>query len=262
MEIKLRNDYHAHSNKSYCCAENLELGKYLEIIKSGKLDSIAITDHSMAIYFPPDIAWNWEYIANSSVFDNYRESGNKNLDAHLSMLESLATQGIIPGLETEMMNDGRFTFDPIFRKRIQILIGSVHFLPIDGSPQSELFNIWKKHTLNLINSGIDILGHPFRWIENFMRVDYKTICEIIIEAKRAGVAIELNGHYIIRTDKTMLKTCIETGTKISFGSDSHNLEEAGNLAYHEKLLAEVIGENGITIEDIKIFTPMNDKEKK
>ncbi|MEM4248030.1 MAG: PHP domain-containing protein [Candidatus Nanoarchaeia archaeon] len=262
MKINLRNDFHAHSNRSYCCVENLSAIKYLEIIQAGKLDSIAITDHSMAIYFPPEIACEWEYIANSSIFDSYRDTGNKNLDAHLSMLESLANQGIIPGLETEMMSDGRFTFDPVFRKRIQILIGSVHFLPVEGASQTDLFQLWKKHTLNLINSGIDVLGHPFRWIENFMRVDYNTVREIILEAKKADVAIELNGHYIIQTDKIMLLTCIETGTKISFGSDSHNLKEAGNLAYHEKLLSEVIEENGIKLQDINFFNPLNDKEKK
>ena len=55
------DDYHAHTNLSYCCEEEITPQDYVRAIRRGRsLRSVAITNHGFAIYFPEDVAWRWE----------------------------------------------------------------------------------------------------------------------------------------------------------------------------------------------------------
>ena len=151
-----------------------------------------------------------------------------------------------------MMHDGRLTIDSSFRKEIDILIGSVHYLNADiGESRKTVLDRWKKHTQQLINSGIDVLGHPFRWINTQIPVSREIVRQIVMEAKNAGVAMELNGHFVIPTDADMLKACAEYGVPVSVGTDSHTLNEIGDFSYH----LATIEDAGLSLADIKLFTP-------
>ncbi len=251
--MQIRNDYHAHSRYSYCCDAKIDFKVYANKIDQNDFCTVAITDHSMAIYFPPQVAWDWKYMSDSSIFDQHLDAGNRKMKQYLDEIAVFSGFGLIPGIETEMMSDGRLTFDPAFRKRLKTIIGSVHFLPFDSSDRSEIMKHWKRHTLELIGKGIDILGHPFRWIANSSPVDVATINEIVGEAARAGVAIELNSHYLIGTDKPMLLAAIEKGAKISLGTDSHLFEELVNFSYHRRIFSEIEEEYGIKHSDFKFF---------
>jgi histidinol phosphatase-like PHP family hydrolase len=185
----------------------------------------------MAAYFPEDIAWKWEFISDSSIFDAWRDSGNEKLAKHIALLKSLSGRGVLAGIETEMMDDGRLCFDPAFGDKLDIVIGSVHFLP--PVPAEDLVGHWLSHSMKLINSGIDILGHPFRWIAPKIEIGEDTVRAVVAEAKRCGVAIELNSHYKHpREDIMMLRACAETGAKVTIASDSHRKEEFGDYSYH------------------------------
>lgn len=217
------------------------------------LDGIVITDHSMAVYFPENIAWDWGFITNPSLFDDFRDSGNDILAAHLDEIEMFRGRGLIPGIETEMMKDGRLTFDPVFRPRLAVIIGSVHFLPVpDGSGHDEILNIWRGNTLGLLESGIDVLGHPFRWLAGRVNVGRATIDEIVGAARANGVAMELNAHYHIGTDSVMIRRCVELGVPVAIGSDCHTPAEIGDFSYHRRLLASC----GLTFDDLNLFRPV------
>jgi histidinol phosphatase-like PHP family hydrolase len=214
------------------------------------LDGVAVTDHSFALYFPEDVAWDWEYMYNSKVYDKFRDRGNANIDAYLTSVENYRDRGIVPGLETEIMHDGRFTFDQSFRSRIEILIGSVHFLALPAKASgSDVFEIWHKNTMQLLNSGIDILGHPFRWISKHIHVSDAVIHEIVREAKINNVAIEFNSHFEIDTDSRMLDEVIEQDVELALSSDSHNQKEIGDFSYQLKILKE----KDLTLSDFRIF---------
>ena len=215
-----------------------------------QLDKITITDHSFAIYFPEALAWSWKYMTDSSIFDSYRDRGNTILDNHLRELHFRKFEGFIPGIEVEMMHDGRLTMDNAFRNRLDVIIGSIHFMPVSGLSSSEILKKWQYHTTELLNKGIDVLGHPFRWIINQnIDVSESIVRTIVGEAINAGVALELNSHYEIKTDSLMLREAIRQGAVIAFSTDAHNQVEVGNFSYHDSLLEK----NQILLSDLKIF---------
>jgi histidinol phosphatase-like PHP family hydrolase len=148
------------------------------------------------------------------------------------------------------MHDGRFTFSPEFRKDIDVLIGSVHYLayPPNASAE-EIFETWLDNTMRLIHSGIDILGHPFRWISDRVAISDRTIREVVAEAVRNDVVLEFNSHFEIDTDSKMIDEIIAHDAKIAFSTDSHNRREAGDFSYQLNLLEK----KGVSLSDLNVF---------
>jgi histidinol phosphatase-like PHP family hydrolase len=234
---------------SYCAEQGLTPQFYVEKLKSlSEPGAVCITNHGMALYFPGEIAWKWEFITDSAVFDKWLDSGNKKLSEHIREVRGIACPKLFVGIEVEMMNDGRLTFDPCFRDDLDIIIGSVHFLPV-SAPCEDTRRRWLEHTLKLINSGIDILGHPFRWIRAQMPVREEDVRTVVLEAQLAGVALELNSHYLIDTDISMLRLAAELSAKIAIASDSHKKEDFGDYSYHKK----VIKQSGVNFKNLALY---------
>ena len=245
---------HCHTDLSYCSEGGMTLDFIADTIKkSPDLDGVAITDHSFAIYFPEDVAWSWEYIIDSSVFDQFRDRGNKILDKHLQNIAAQKNDNIIPGIEVELMNDGRFTIEPDFLKRVDLIIGSVHWLDVSlNANEDEIFKLWENATMALLDNDIHILGHPFRWLSTKIpMVNTKTIKQIVSVAASRNIALELNSHFEIDTDLRMLREIIEQNAMIAFSTDAHRQNEISDFSYHERLLKEA----NLSMDDLNIFTP-------
>ena len=245
-------DCHFHTNRSYCADRDMTLDVAVDAIAaSDSLDAIVVTDHTFALYFPEKVAWSWAYMSDPSVYESHREFGAERMESYLRAIDTKRDKGLLAGLETELMPNGRFTFDPAFRDRLDVLIGSVHFLPnLDDADTSEIFDIWRKNTSGLINGGIDILGHPFRFIANHITVTEDIVKDVVGEAIAAGVALELNSHYEVAADIMMLRAVAEKSGCLAFGTDSHRRDEAGVFSYHEKVLREA----EMTMSDLNIFS--------
>ncbi|HOK04951.1 MAG TPA: PHP domain-containing protein [Victivallales bacterium] len=229
-------DFHVHTKTSYCADKDLSLDFYSEQISSTNLiEFVCVTDHSMAIYFPEDIAWKWEFLSDSNIFEQWRDFGNQRLAKQISELKKFKERKILCGIETEMLPNGKLCFDPMFRSHLDIVIGSVHFLPIENN--RNVLDYWLDHTIMILNSGIDILGHPFRWIATKIPITQKIVETIVKEAKKNSVALELNSHYKYETeDIMMIKICAEHDVKISIASDAHRKEEFGDYSYHMSVI--------------------------
>ncbi|HRU00517.1 MAG TPA: hypothetical protein P5239_02315, partial [Victivallales bacterium] len=81
-------DFHVHTKTSYCADKDLSLDFYSEQISSTNLiEFVCVTDHSMAIYFPEDIAWKWEFLSDSNIFEQWRDFGNQRLAKQISELK-------------------------------------------------------------------------------------------------------------------------------------------------------------------------------
>ena len=245
-------DCHFHTNRSYCADSDMSMEAAAEAVEiSDYLEGVLITDHTFAIYFPKDVAWSWAYMSDPSVFDEYRDFGSKRLEAYFEDIESMRHCGLFAGLETELMPDGRFTFDPRYRDDLDALIGSVHFLPIrEDADEEEKLELWRKNTSGLINGGIDILGHPFRFVSNFATVTEEMVRDVVTEAVEADVALELNSHYEIAADIMMLHEVRRLDGTLALSTDSHRRDEIGNFSYHEQLLKAI----GLEWSDFNLYT--------
>lgn len=224
-----------------------------EMARQGSSGKVVIADHSMAIYFPQEVAWSWRFMTDSKVYDSHREFGNSRFAAHLAMLDKFAAKGLVKGLETEMMHDGRFDFDPDFRKSFDVLIGSVHWLPVNkdncNDPEA-IVRHWLAHTLTLIDSGIDIIGHPFRWLSyQTPEVDPSLVEMVVSHAKAANVAVELNSHYKIASDAAMLRGVLDKGATLALATDSHRPDEILDFSYHRQMMEKA----GFKLSDFKLL---------
>jgi len=251
-------DCHAHtSDLSYCCDAEITPQTYLKALAvTPEVEGIAITNHGFATYFPEEIAWGAEYMLKPELFDQYREFGNQRLNHHLLTMEALRGRGLYTGIEVEMMIDGRLTLDDNFRGRLDVIIGSVHFMPeIDVAAQSpeEVEIRWWDHVERMATRGINILGHPFRWIHKAGRlpITQDMVERMVALASREFIAIEINAHSRIPGDLELLKACAKAGVTIAFGSDSHSADEIGNLSYQLHLVRQA----GLTLDDIRLWRP-------
>lgn len=251
-------DFHSHTNLSYCSDRDIDLDWYVKCLgKKSGMEAVAITDHGMAIYFPDSVAWAWEYIRDGKVFDKYRDIGNAKLEDYIINLAKYKDKGIHCGLEVEMSQDGKLIYDDFYRNKLKPLIGSVHYHFITkkhGFSEREIVEFWLDHNRKLVESGIDILGHPLRWVANHATIEDSMIEKIVEMADENNVAIEFNSHnmtnLIYEADKKMLCIAMDKGAKISFGIDAHKKVQVGKIDYHRKLLKDC----GVTLADLNLLT--------
>ena len=246
---------HCHSDLSYCSEGGMSLNFISSIIQSTpSLDGVAITDHSFQLYFPEDVAWSWEFMLDSSIWDKFRKRGYENCTNYFAELEKYKDQHIFPGIEVEMMHDGRFTIEQEFLDRINHIIGSIHWLQIPvNTSESTALKIWLNHTYALLDKKINILGHPFRVIVKYVeKLDNKIIKNVVARAAANDIALEFNSHFEIDTDIAMLRECCEQNAKVAFSTDAHRQEEINDFSYHLNTLAKA----GITLDDLNIYTPI------
>lgn len=227
---------------------------YAEILRTHKknLRKIVIADHGMAIYFPQEIAWKWDYISKPSIFDDWKSRGDEILAKHIENIRKFANDGLVAGIEIEFMDDGRPVFSPEFRKDIDTIIGSVHFLNIkENAPVDEILSRWLDNVSMILSFGVDILGHPFRWLESRIgKVPAEIIAETVSRAKEKNIALELNSHFKMNSDIPMLREIIKNKAFISFGSDAHAKEEIGDFSYHNATLDAA----GISAKDLTFIS--------
>jgi len=238
-------DCHAHTaDLSYCCDPGITPQTYADALAAHpEVAGFVITNHGFAAYFPAEIAWKAEFMRRPELFTAFRQYGNARLERHLATLAAVGEPRVLPGMEVEMMYDGRLTLDDKFRPRLAAVIGSVHFLPgVDPkvmSPQ-QVLDAWWDHTQSLAATGIVILAHPFRWIHKNggVPVTMEMVQALVELARRNAVALEINAHFSIPGDVDLVRACAQAGVAVAFGTDSHSVSEIGRFEYHQTVLRE------------------------
>jgi histidinol phosphatase-like PHP family hydrolase len=247
------DDFHAHTSLSYCAEDPISPRHYVEAIeRGGSLRRVAITNHGFALYFPEDLAWSWRYMTQPSLFDEHLEWGNRRFIPHLEEVEARRDRGLLTGIEVEMMEDGRLTVDPRLRDRLDVVVGSIHWLRKEGEPAARIADEWMAHTRALVRTGIDILGHPLRYLSNWVKPLPDGMVEFVVDqAAEAGVAVEINSHYVVEADLDLLLEADRREVPVVFSTDSHRFSEIGRFDYHEGLIAR----SGLAPEDLRLWTP-------
>ncbi|MDD2706772.1 MAG: PHP domain-containing protein [Verrucomicrobiae bacterium] len=244
MEYDFDFDCHTHTKEYSLCGE-MTLGELLAQKKTRGPRLVAVTDHSSHFYYPAETLNQW--LDKPGVFESRREKGNQKLEEYLDRLAAVRDQGILTGLELDyIIGDGLF-FDEKYRRRFDVLIGSVHWLPC-------MLPFFEKHggdhsrhcpfdlgefihwTGRMLESGIDVLGHPtnlYKWAG--LEPDTRTIHWMIDAAKANHVAVEINcahkdpGEYFIQK-------WLEKGGKIVCSSDAHSPAQYGEYSHAGKIL--------------------------
>jgi putative hydrolase len=135
--------------------------------------------------------------------------------------------------------DGEIDTIPEIADRCDYIMASVHRFPTesggaipfgDVDPAEAVEREYALSWAVLENPQVDILGHVFGMsYRRFNAVPpAQSIRALIERAAKTGVAIEVNSHYH-PNPLEMIAWCQEFGAKITFGSNSHELESIGQM---------------------------------
>ncbi|MDR0931916.1 MAG: hypothetical protein LBM70_02720 [Victivallales bacterium] len=224
------SDFHIHTSLAYCnvdmnSATAVQLGKFFG------LKSMAFTEHSGQLYVSADDYWHDRYnpngLASCKIISRTAE--------YRQLLDKFTSDVVLPGYELDSDQYGRPIILPEDFKYSEIRLAAIHQVmnPKDLADGKREFMLRAE---NLCAWGLDILAHPFRvfqWNKHSAPKElYRPLAKLLHDA---NVAAELNFH-ANTPDPDFYRICLEEGTMIALGSDSHQMAEIGNFHQHLNLL--------------------------
>ncbi len=227
-EIPGLTDFHVHTHLAYC-AENMDIVKTLELEKVSGVKHVNFAEHSGQLYSIPDVYWNNRFRWSE------RNPAEERTEEYRSLAASYPLTDHFFGLELDVDEDSVASDVPGiggFR------LGAIHFLGKNLTFEEKKTDFMRRLD-GLLASRIDILAHPFRVFlkggEPMPEDLFEPVAEKLV---KANVAAEINFH-TNRPQAEFVKLVLKKGGKISFGTDSHNLYEAGYLKPHYEFCKEL-----------------------
>ena len=240
-QLKLPDDYpyfdiHTHSPYGYC-AENMDLAAEYDQLDIWGLEKAAVTEHSRHLWFEPTGSWFKSGMDSKEIFNRF--------DVYFDSCQKTADR-LIPGLEIDCAANGDIILPPQYDAPAQIKIGGLHKLT-DTPDQDKCRQEFLYLTRRLAEAGLPVLAHPLRILKKYhcdARPVYRQLVKIL---KEYNMAAEINCHQDL-PEPEFYRLCLDSGVKLVFGSDAHNLRDFGFLQPHIEFL-RLIGFNG-SLQDI------------
>jgi histidinol phosphatase-like PHP family hydrolase len=192
--IKLTWNYHCHTNYTDGLHTVEEIAKYCN---EHGVEELAICEHVKR-----ELTYDFDQLLSDIKLANLRSRVN-----------------IFTGVEAKILPDGTLDCPEEIKKKVDIVIGSVHSL--DGMTEQEAYE-------RLATSDCMIIGHP-------QFVNDNVIASLI----KTGKIVELSNRY--EQSEDMIKAFRDAGLLFSIGLDSHRLEDFNDFGK----LAEVIERLGL-----------------
>jgi histidinol phosphatase-like PHP family hydrolase len=239
-------DRHVHTQLAYC-SENMEVGRAVGLARDFGLAGIGFSEHAGQLYFTADEYWGgaWGPVGIAGAAD-----ANHRMDQYLALKAEAARNrlgsdldaGVRFGLEVDIDYAGRLLLKPGDRDLVDHLIGAVHRTPSskERPPSPDVVaDEFMALTARLIASGIDILAHPFRLFGHAgLTPPPSLFLPVATLLRDHEVAAEINFHKHT-PPAAFVRTCLDQGVRLAFGSDAHNLYEVGDFAAHLQLLDDI-----------------------
>jgi histidinol phosphatase-like PHP family hydrolase/calcineurin-like phosphoesterase family protein len=229
-------DYHVHSQYAYC-SENMEMSKALHLSREMGLAGMAFTEHSGQLYYDAETFWHAGFMENGI---GTVEGASNRMQNYLSAIKAVSPPAYV-GLEIDCDYNGNPVVKPEDFEHIQIKVGTIHWIEELFKPEPDMDKACEEmlgRLAKFFGCGIQALAHPFRVFRNRgASISPELTAELVALLKANNVAAEINFH-TQETDAEFVKACVESGVKLTFGSDSHNLYEVGEFYPHLELLKE------------------------
>jgi len=226
------SDVHVHTQFAYCSGD-LTARAAVEEAARFNVGKIALVEHSDQLYLDWETFQSQRLLTDPDLPRRMREEHRDRYDLFRGLVEPLRSERVLIGLEVEC--DARF--DPILlpedRDGWDLLLGAVHWItePMVESAGG-LEEAFMRLVDALVNSGIDVLAHPFRFFRAqglpVPRSLFGPVAHLLAEE---GVAAEVNFHNN-QPDPDFFRLCLEEGVKIALGTDSHHQRDVGDLQPH------------------------------
>jgi len=194
-------DCHVHTNRSFCGRAEMTPQTLVKLMEQKGLKGFAITDHSSHFYsFSTGEVWDSKspqfFLRTPHVIERHHPGAEEAIREHISSIRRYAQNGVLVGLEADCDFEGNLMIPPGIEKELDILIGSVHWLPCtveEDKSSKRCIREFLDIALKLLEKGIYVLAHPtriFTW--SGMEVPMEVVDPLVDAAIAHGVALELN----------------------------------------------------------------------
>lgn len=231
-------DGHAHTEFAYC-GRNISADASIERARRIGLGGIRLVEHAPQLYCLQDDFWVGRHIHQPALWRSRQHSRAK---AFRAAMLPRRNDFVKIGLEVELDADGALTLHEDDRW-VDLLVGAIHFFKGDPKELNDarMGSLFMETCEGLIRSGASVIAHPWRifaWNKRRMPTDlYRPLADLLAST---GAAAEINFHGNW-SDPAFFAQCIESGAKITFGSDAHELFEVGSFGPHLDVLKQAAG---------------------
>jgi histidinol phosphatase-like PHP family hydrolase len=239
-------DDHAHSQFAYC-GRALSAEAVIARSRLMGLRGVCIVEHAPQLYCTAEEFWGARHIRQPKL---WREGTASRMAEFRRHIEPLRSDFVRIGLEVEIDSEGCLTLKDEDRDWPDVLVGAVHWLSVEdvGLSDAQAAEAFLSDCRRLIEQGIDVLAHPFRyfrWCKPPRPVPLELFAILAEMLAKAGVAAEINFHKNIN-DVPFFTECVRRGVKIATGSDTHEVFEAGAFWPHLDILRAAAGGRNLT----------------
>jgi histidinol phosphatase-like PHP family hydrolase len=231
-------DCHLHTVRSACGEDITDEWLCARAQENGTC--FAVTDHTMHLYYEPEIAWAMMTDDGIRLFEERRQFGRDNLLRYLDDLRSCDAADMRVGVELDVLPDGQLMIADDLRDELDVLVGAIHYQPTIKHKlgQAEVEAEFRRQTQWLLQYGVHVLAHPFRIL---LAAGYEVGDELlhwtVAQAGEHGAALEINSHKPFPDhDVRMARLAVARGQRLAIGTDAHHSREFGEFGYHEDIL--------------------------
>ncbi len=236
-------DCHAHTQFAYC-GEGISGQEVIERARYFGLAGVCLTEHAPQLYCVKEDFWSGRHIKEPEL---WRSSQHSRMAEFRAAMAGLRCPTVRIGLEVEVDKDGGVTLHDEDRDVADILVGAVHWLPQEtaGLTDEQVGSAFLHANEQLLGYGVNILAHPLRVFSWMNRpcpsAVHRPLAKLLAETHTAA---EINFHKN-PNDPAFFHACLDQGVKISLGSDTHQLFQAGALWPHVEFLRSLAGPSDI-----------------
>ncbi len=226
-------DVHAHTHYAYC-ADNVSAKKVIQRADTFHVGTQCLTEHADQLYMTREQHASGLPFRSGGYWDSNGEGNADRMNRYQQEVKRLRQDSVRLGVEIELDRNGAPAIHPGHLGDWDIKLGSVHWLPhdIDSLSPDEIQHSFLQNTRALLEAGIDVLAHPFRFFRGVElpppTAIYGQVADLLVEH---GAAAELNFHYN-DPDPAFFSICLERNIPIATGTDAHKLCEVGALRPH------------------------------
>lgn len=228
-------DNHLHTELAYC-SENMTVEKTIALAREFGLAGVTFTEHSGQLYYDTKAYWGKAWLEGGT--QKIDDAFNR-MPAYLELKNQYQDDFARFSLEVECDVRGDLLVRPEDAARFDWLMGTIHALPglsKESPPNQTVLDTFLFLVESMCRQGIRTLAHPLRI---FRRAGVPAPEALFLPTTKLlreyGVAAEINYH-TNEPPVAFIRCCLDQGVTFSFGSDSHNLAEIGDFAYHIALL--------------------------
>jgi histidinol phosphatase-like PHP family hydrolase len=233
-------DCHVHTVRS-ACGEDITDAWLCERAHEDRV-RFTVTDHTMHLYYEPEIAWAMMSDEGLELYEQRKSSGRDNILRYLEEIRSCGSPNMMVGVELDVQPDGQIMFPEDLRADVDIMIAALHYMPTlrRRAPYAEIEAEFRQQTQWLLEYGVDVLAHPYRILLGANQPVSPELVEWIVDlAQKHDTALEINSHKIFpEHDIEMIRLAVARGMKLVLGTDAHNSREFGDFSYHYDILAQ------------------------